>query len=75
MCFGCVLIQHGKVIYYAPRQIKVHEKNNATHDLELAAVVFALKIWKHYLYGVYVDVFTDNKSLQYVFTQKKLNLR
>jgi len=72
---GCVLMQHGKVIAYASRQLKVHEKNYPTHDLKLEAVVFALKIRKHYLYGVYVDVFTDHKSLQYVFTQKDLNLR
>ncbi|KAH0655152.1 hypothetical protein KY285_030034 [Solanum tuberosum] len=72
---GCVLMQRGKVIAYASRQLKVHEKNYPTHDLELAAVVFALKIWRHYLYGVHVDVFTDHKSLQYVFTQKELNLR
>ncbi|WMV41853.1 hypothetical protein MTR67_035238 [Solanum verrucosum] len=65
---GCVLIQRGKVITYASRQLKVHEKNYLTHDLKLAAVVFALKIWRHYLYGVHVDVFTDHKSLQYVFT-------
>ncbi|WMV51153.1 hypothetical protein MTR67_044538, partial [Solanum verrucosum] len=72
---GCVLMQNGKVIAYASRQLKVHEKNYPTHDLELAAVVFALKIWRHYFYGVHVDVFTDHKSLQYVFTQKDLNLR
>ncbi|WMV45601.1 hypothetical protein MTR67_038986, partial [Solanum verrucosum] len=72
---GCLLMQNGKVIAYASRQLKVHEKNYPTHDLELAAVVFALKIWHHYLYGVHVDVFTDHKSLQYVFTQKDLNLR
>ena len=65
---GCVLIQKGKVIAYASRQLKPHEKNYPTHDLELAAVVFSLKIWRHYLYGVHVDVFTDHKSLQYVFT-------
>ena len=59
---------------YASRHIKVHEKNYPTHDLELAAMAFALKIWRHYLYGVHVDVFTDHKSLQYVFTQKELNL-
>ncbi|WMV09597.1 hypothetical protein MTR67_002982 [Solanum verrucosum] len=57
------------------RQLKVHEKNYPTHDLELAVVVFALKIWRHYLYGVHVDMFTDHKSLQYVFTQKELNLK
>ena len=70
-----VLMQRDKVISYASRKLKVHEKNYPTHDLELAAVVFALKIWRHYLYGVHVDVFTDHKNLQYVFTQKELNLR
>ncbi|MCQ7842167.1 Ty3/Gypsy family RNase HI domain-containing protein, partial [Salmonella enterica] len=63
------------VIAYASRQLRVHEKNYLTLDLELAVVVFALKIWRHYLYGVHVDVFTDHKSLQYVFSQKELNLR
>lgn len=72
---GCVLMQQGKVIAYASRQLKNHEKNYPTHDLELAAVVFALKIWRHYLYGVHVDVFSDHKSLQYLFKQKELNLR
>ncbi|XP_070015583.1 uncharacterized protein [Nicotiana sylvestris] len=72
---GCVLMQHGKVIAYASRQLKNHEKNYPTHDLELAAVVFALKIWRHYLYWVYVDVFSDHKSLQYLFKKKELNLR
>ena len=71
---GCVLMQGGKVIAYVSRQLKVHEKNYLTHDLELATVVFALKLWRHYLYGVHVDVFTDHKSLQYVFTQRELNL-
>ena len=65
---GCVLMQHGRVIAYAPRKLKVHEKNYPTHDLELAVVIFAIKIWRHYLYGVHVDVYTDKKSLQYVFT-------
>ena len=65
---GCVLTHQGKVIDYASRQLKVHEKNYQTHDLELAAVVFALKIWIHYLYSVHVDVFNDHKNLQYVFT-------
>ena len=59
---------------YASRQLKPHEKNYPTHDLELAAVVFALKIWRHYLYRVHVDVFTDHNSLQYVFYLKDLNL-
>ncbi|WMV32158.1 hypothetical protein MTR67_025543, partial [Solanum verrucosum] len=72
---GCVLMQRGKVIAYASRQLMVHKKNYLTHDLELATVVFALKIWRHYLYGVHVYVFTNHKSLQYVFTQKELNLR
>ena len=61
---GCVLMQGGKVIAYASRQLKVHEKNYPTHDLELAAVVFIVKLWRHYLYRVHVDVFTDHKSLQ-----------
>ncbi|GFZ03498.1 hypothetical protein Acr_16g0001220 [Actinidia rufa] len=72
---GCVLMQHGKVIAYASRQLRPHEKNYLTHDLELAAVVFALKIWRHYLYGVTCEVFTDHKSLKYLFTQKELNMR
>ena len=63
------------VIAYASRQLKVHERNYPTHDLELAAVVFALKQWRHYLYGVKCEVYTDHHSLQYVFTQKDLNLR
>ncbi|KAH0632967.1 hypothetical protein KY284_035753 [Solanum tuberosum] len=72
---GCVLMQNGKAIAYASRQLRVHEKNYTTHDLEFVVVVFALKIWHHYLYGVHVDVFTDHKIIQYVFTQKELNLR
>ncbi|WMV33546.1 hypothetical protein MTR67_026931 [Solanum verrucosum] len=64
---GCALMQNGKVIAYASRKLKIHEKNYNTHDLVLAAVVFALNIWRHYLYGVHLDVFTDHKSLQYVF--------
>ena len=72
---GCVLMQHRKVIAYDSRQLKVHEINYPTHDLELATVVFAFKIWRHYLYGVHVDVFTDHKSFQYVFTRKDINLR
>ncbi|WMV24813.1 hypothetical protein MTR67_018198 [Solanum verrucosum] len=72
---GCVLMQHWKVIAYASRKFKVHEKNYPTHDLELAAVVFALKILRNYFYGVHVDVFTDHKSLHYVFSQKELSLQ
>ena len=68
-------MQGGKVIAYASRQIKVHEKNYPTHDLELAVVVFALQLWRHYSYGMHVDVLTDHKSLQYVFTRRELNLR
>ena len=72
---GCVLMQNDRVIAYASRQLKKHEENYPTHDLELAVVVFALKIWRHYLYGVPCRIFTDHKSLQYIFTQKELNLR
>ncbi|KAH0730003.1 hypothetical protein KY289_001191 [Solanum tuberosum] len=72
---GCVLMQNGKVIAYASRKLKVHEKNYPIHELELAVVVFALKIWKHYLFGVHEDDFTDHTSLQYVFSQKDLNLQ
>ena len=71
---GCVLMQRDKVISYASRNLKVYEKNYPTHDLEFAAVVFEHKIWRHYLYGVHVDVSTNHKRLQYVFTQKELNL-
>ncbi|GJY67920.1 putative reverse transcriptase domain-containing protein [Tanacetum coccineum] len=73
--FGCVLMQRGKVIAYASRQLKKHEKNYTTHDLELGAVVFALKIWRHYLYGTKSVIYTDHKSLQYIFDQKELNMR
>ncbi|GKA19037.1 putative nucleotidyltransferase, ribonuclease H, partial [Tanacetum coccineum] len=72
---GCVLMQHGKVIAYASRQLKPYEVNYPTHDLELAAMVFALKIWRHYLYGEACDIFTDHKSLKYIFTQRELNMR
>ncbi|KAM2088514.1 hypothetical protein ACFX1T_032585 [Malus domestica] len=72
---GCVLMQHSRVIAYASRQLKTHERNYPTHDLELAAIVFALKIWRHYLYGEKCKIFTDHKSLQYLFTQHDLNLR
>ena len=72
---GCVLMQDGKVVAYASRQLKPHEQNYPTHDLELAVVVFALKIWKHYLYGEKCRVYTDHKSLKYLLTQKELNLR
>ena len=71
---GCVRNKHGKVITYASRQLKIHEKIYQNHDLELKVVVFALRIWRYYLYGVDVYVFTDHKSLQYLFTPKELNL-
>ncbi|GJS04448.1 putative reverse transcriptase domain-containing protein [Tanacetum coccineum] len=72
---GCVLMQRGKVISYALRQLKIHEKNYTTHDLELGAVVFALKTWRHYLYGTKSVIYTDHKSLQHIFDQKELNMR
>ncbi|GJT55311.1 putative reverse transcriptase domain-containing protein [Tanacetum coccineum] len=72
---GAVLMQREKVIAYASRQIKVHEKNYTIHDLELGAVVFALKMWRHCLYGIKCVVFTDHKSLQHILDQKELNMR
>ena len=72
---GCVLMQRDRVIAYASRQLKKHEVNYPTHDVELAVVVFALRIWRHYLYGVPCRIFTDHKSLQYLFSQKDLNMR
>nr|GEW93860.1 putative reverse transcriptase domain-containing protein [Tanacetum cinerariifolium] len=72
---GAVLRQREKGISYASRQLKIHEKNYTTHDLELGAVVFALKIWRHYLYGTKCTVFTDHKSLQHILDQKELNTR
>ncbi|GKC02829.1 putative reverse transcriptase domain-containing protein [Tanacetum coccineum] len=72
---GAVLMQREKVIAYAFQQLKVHEKNYTTHDLELGSVVFALKIWRHYLYGTRCTVFTDHKSLQHILDQKELNMR
>ncbi|GJZ06060.1 putative reverse transcriptase domain-containing protein [Tanacetum coccineum] len=72
---GCVLMQKGEVIAYASRQLKIHEKNYTTHNLELGTVVFALKIWRHYLYGTKSVIYTDHKSLQHIFSQKELNMR
>ncbi|GJU41270.1 putative reverse transcriptase domain-containing protein [Tanacetum coccineum] len=72
---GFVLMQNEKVIAYASRQLKIHDKNYTTHDLELGAVVFALKIWRHYLYGSNCTVFTDHKSLLHILVQKELNMR
>ncbi|GKD29189.1 putative reverse transcriptase domain-containing protein [Tanacetum coccineum] len=72
---GAVLMQNEKVISYVSRQLKIHEKNYTTHDLELEAVVFALKLWRHYLYGTKCTVYTDHKSLQHILNQKELNMR
>nr|GEY56281.1 putative reverse transcriptase domain-containing protein [Tanacetum cinerariifolium] len=72
---GTVLMQREKVISYPSRQLKIHEKNYTAHDLELGAIVFALKIWRHYLYGTKCIVFTDHKSLQHILNQKELNMR
>ena len=72
---GCVLMQRGRVIAYASRQLKEHEKNYPTHDLELAAIIFALRIWRHYLFGTRCQIYFDHKSLKYLFDQKELNMR
>jgi hypothetical protein len=72
---GCVLMQEGRVIAYASRQLKRHEEHYPTHDLELAAIVHALKIWRHYLLGNTCHIYTDHKSLKYIFTQADLNMR
>ena len=65
---GCVLMQENRVIAYASQELRTHEKNYATHDLELAVVVHALKIWRHYLLGSHSNVYMDHKSLKYIFT-------
>jgi len=70
---GCVLMQNERVVAYASRKMQPHELNYPTHNLELAAVIFALKTWRHYLYRC--DIYMDHKSLKYIFTQKDLNLR
>ena len=72
---GCVLMRSERVVAYGSRQLKNHEHNYPTHDMELAAVVFALKIWRHYLYGEQFEVYSDHKILKYVFTQRNLNIR
>ncbi|KAJ0521711.1 putative nucleotidyltransferase, Ribonuclease H [Helianthus annuus] len=71
---GCVLMQRDKVIAYASRQLKVHERNYTTHDLELGAVVFALKVWRHYMYGTKCTIYTNHRSLEHIFKQKGLNM-
>jgi hypothetical protein len=72
---SCVLMQDNRVIAYASRALRHHEQNYPTHDLELAAVVHALKIWRHYLMGAHCNIYTDHKSLKYIFTQANLNMR
>ena len=71
----CVLMQFGRVVTYGSRQLKNHERNYPTRDMELAAIVFASKIWHHYLYGEQFEVFSDHKSLKYIVTQWDLNTR
>ena len=68
-------MQHGRVNAYASRQLKKHEEKYPTHDIEIAVVVFTLKIWQHYLFGEKVQIFTDHKRLKYLFSQKELNMR
>jgi len=75
MVLGGVFMQNLQVVAYASRQLKVHGKNYPTHDLELAAVVYVLKIWRHYLNGSKFEVFSDHKSLKYLFDQKELYMR
>ncbi|MCI30616.1 CCHC-type integrase, partial [Trifolium medium] len=75
MGLGGVLMQKGQVVAYASRQLKVHERNYLTHDLELPVVVFVLKIWRHYLFGSRFEVFSDHESLKYLFDQRELNMR
>ena len=72
---GCVLMQSARVVAYGSRKLKNHEQNYPTHDMELAVVVFALNIWRHYLYGEEFEVYSDHKSLKYIFTQRDLNMR
>ncbi|PON56567.1 hypothetical protein PanWU01x14_179800, partial [Parasponia andersonii] len=72
---GCVLMQNGRVVVYTSRQLKPHKRNYPTHDLELASVIFALKIWKCYHCGVKFEILFDHKSLKYLFTLRDLNLR
>ena len=71
----CVLMQNGKVIAYASRQLTIHEKNYPTNELEFVVIVVDLNIWHHYLYGVHIYVFVDHKCLQYVFCQKERNIK
>ena len=72
---GCVLMQHEKVVAYASKKLKPYEQNYPTHDLKLAAMVFAFKIWRHYVYGETCEIYTDHKGLKYLFSQKELNMK
>ena len=72
---GCVLMQSRRVVVYGSCQLKNHEQNYPTHDMELAAIVFALKIWRHYLYGEQFEMYSDHKSQKYIFMQLDLNIR
>ena len=72
---GCVLMQSGRVVSYGSRQLKNHEQNYPTHDMELVAVVFSIKIWRHYLYGEEFEVYSNHKSMKYIFTHRDLNMR
>ena len=75
LAWGVYLCKKGRVVAYASRQLKKHEENYPTHDLELVAVVFALKLWRHFLYGESLEVFSGHKSLKYIFTPRDLNAR
>ena len=72
---GCMLIQNERIVLYISRQLKSHERNYLIHDLKLVAVVFTLKVWGHYLYERWCQIFSDHHSLKYITTQKELNLR
>jgi len=72
---GCMLMQHGRVVAYASHQLRTHEQNYPMHDLELVTIIFALKIWRHYLCEEKFQIFTDHQSLKYLFSQKELNMR
>src|SRR5262249_32817954 len=72
---GCVLMQNMNVIAYISRQLRKHERNYPSRDLKMAIVIFALNIWRHYLYGSTFEMYIDHKSLKYMLTQKELNLR
>ena len=72
---GCVLMEHGKVVAYASRQLKPYERNYPTHDLKLVAVIFVLKIWRHFIFSETCEIFKDHKCLKYLFSQKELNIK